>query len=164
MARHLSSYKHPFSDNLDRSKHGHSIRGNRTREYISWANLKIRCYKKNHPYYPDYGGRGITVCERWLNSFENFLSDMGRCPDGHTIDRINNDGNYEPSNCRWATKVEQASNRKSNRVLTFNGKTQIAKRWAEELGIGYQTLIFRLKSGWPVERALTAKVQYYHHE
>jgi len=80
--------------------------------YSSWQNMKARCYQKSSPSYVNYGGRGITVCDEWKNSFDNFLRDMGDRPEGHSIDRINNDGNYEPSNCRWVTLDVQSHNRR----------------------------------------------------
>lgn len=105
--------------------------------YNTWAGIKQRCFDKNHPAYPDYGGRGITVCARWLESYEHFLADMGPRPDGRSIDRINNDGNYEPSNCRWATRKEQVNNRRRTK-LEAHEPEQI--RWLRSLGYKYREI------------------------
>jgi hypothetical protein len=91
--------------------HGHSTRTHRTRAYTCWSHMKSRCSNEKHPQYEDYGARGISVCERWMD-FPNFLADMGEPQPGLSIDRINNDGNYEPGNCRWATQSEQNANRR----------------------------------------------------
>lgn len=93
-------------------KHGYARRGRIDPTYITWRNMRNRCRKPSNKDYPNYGGRGITVCARWLNSFENFILDMGPKPLGMTIDRIENDGNYEPGNCKWSTSVEQSHNRR----------------------------------------------------
>lgn len=139
-----------------------------TPEYRTWTSVKQRCYNPNHTEYHRYGARGIKVCKRW-RSFDNFFADMGERPSkNYSIDRINNDKDYKPSNCRWATAKEQANNRRSNRLLTFNGKAQNMKQWATEIGIPYVTLYQRLsKQGWSVERALTetpVESKYITHE
>lgn len=129
-------------------------------EYRIWAGMIHRCGNSNHPYFEHYGGRGITVCDKWLNSFESFISDMGkRTSKNHSLDRINNDGNYEPNNCRWATNLEQGRNTSKNVRITHNGKTQTLSEWCEELSIAPATLGYRLnKAGWDVEKALTTPV------
>lgn len=127
----------------------------RSRVFKIWAGMKARCYSKRSISYPNYGGRGIVVCERWMK-FENFFSDMGHPPHGMQLDRINNDGNYEPSNCRWATVRENSVNRRSSQLITFNGKTLCATDWAALIGISRQGLMRRLNVlKWPIEKALT---------
>lgn len=125
-------------------------------EYNSWANMLTRCTNPNYKQYEDYGGRGIKVCERW-REFESFYADMGAKPaPEYTLDRIDVDGDYEPSNCRWATPLEQANNARSNIPLTHNGQTMNLTEWAREMGIKKITLYDRIhKLGWSVERALT---------
>jgi len=118
--------------------------------------MKRRCYNPNTPYYHLYGGRNITVCGRWKDSFVNFLADMGPKPSPeHTIDRIDNDGNYEPDNCRWATKMEQSHNSRKARLITYNGETLCLREWARRLGIGHMALSTRLNRGWSLKKALT---------
>lgn len=127
-----------------------------TPTYASWAQMIQRCYNQNNPKYPHYGGRGISVCDRWVK-FENFVADMGIRPIGKTIHRINNDGNYCPDNCKWAGNIEQARNRTNNRLLTFQGETFTAVEWAERIGLSYVALRMRLHRGWSTERALSCK-------
>ena len=123
--------------------------------YQTWSGIKFRCENPNSGEYAAYGGRGITVCERW-QKFENFLEDMGERPKGKTIDRIDVNGNYEPSNCRWATPKEQARNRRSNTLITYNGETKTLAEWAEITGICSNTISNRIKNlGWNVGKALT---------
>ena len=125
-------------------------------EYKVWAGIKRRCLNRNDPSYPDYGGSGVTVCQRWADSFEAFLEDMGCRPTPrHTIDRIKNSKGYEPGNCRWATRAEQNRNKKNNRLITFRGVTLVSAQWARRTGIDRATIEYRLDNGWSVERALT---------
>lgn len=128
----------------------------KTPEYSSWRSMRERCQNPNSKYYPRYGGCGIVICERW-QTFENFREDMGLRPSlKHTIDRYpNNDGNYEPGNCRWATKKEQSRNTKTNRRLTYNGETKCVVEWAEQLGMSKLVILQRLRLGWSIERTLS---------
>lgn len=130
-----------------------SLRERRT--YQCWSDMKSRCYHAGHPAYARYGGRGIRVCRKWRVSFWCFLSDMGLKPNGLTLDRIDNDGDYEPANCRWATYRQQASNTCRNHLITHQGRTQTVAGWAGDLGMARSTLSNRLRAGWSVEAALS---------
>lgn len=130
-----------------------------TVEYRAWSHMIQRCFNPNNKRYANYGGRGISVCERWRCSFANFLTDMGRKPSPqHSLDRIDNDGNYEKSNCRWTLAKQQNQNRSNNRLLTFDGETKVLADWAEAYGIQRTTLRDRLNAGWSIERALTEPI------
>ncbi len=115
----------------------------------------MRCEDTHNAAYPRYGGRGIYVCERWRSSFENFLEDMGDAGEGMSIDRIDNDGPYSPENCRWATRREQANNRRNNRLITYNNETHTLNEWARIIGIERGVIFARLKSGWTIEDSFT---------
>lgn len=143
------------------STHGMSY----TRIYKVWRSMIDRCRNQNHHAYKDYGGRGIIVCDRWLISFENFYADMGSRPDGTSIDRKNNDGNYEPGNCRWATMKEQSRNKRSTRNITHNGITMTAKEWSLKLSNGRDEGLvgYRVRAGWTHEKALTPPRKYESH-
>jgi hypothetical protein len=133
-------------------------------EYRTWAEIKQRCYNPKTRYFHLYGGRGIGMCVRWFDSFEEFLSDMGRKPSPkHSVDRINNDGDYEPANCRWATKMEQSHNSRKVRNLTYKGETMCQSAWARRLGISINALRNRLKRGWPPDKVFTPKRYRKHH-
>ena len=126
-----------------------------TPEYIVWAGMNARCRDINNTKYQNYGGRGITVCERWRTSFAAFLEDMGTRPSPHhTIERLDNNVGYEPSNCCWKTWKEQARNTKRTRLVTFHEETMCLKDWAEKQGMSYTTLFTRLTRGWSIEDAL----------
>lgn len=115
-------------------------------EYKIWRTMKNRCNNKNMASYKNYGERGIKVCERWLESFENFFKDMGNKPTkSHSIDRIDNDGNYEPSNCRWATKKEQGNNRKNNIMFKFKGMNKSITQWADYYGVPRSKIFNKLR-------------------
>lgn len=134
--------------------HGATLNGTHTPEYASWHSMIQRCTNPNNQRWPRYGGRGITVCEAWLNDFREFLKDMGPRPDGMSLERKNNDFGYGPGNCQWATLEDQARNTSRNRFFTFNGETLCLKDWTDRLGIPHATLHHRLKI-WTVERAFT---------
>jgi hypothetical protein len=133
--------------------HGHSVGGKESPTYKSWSGMIYRCTNPSYYQYDEYGGRGIRVCDRWL-IFENFLEDMGVRPKDTTLDRLDNDGNYEPGNCRWATAKEQALNRKTTRWYIYSGVTMCLKDWSEFFGIKYLTLYMRIKRGWSFENAI----------
>lgn len=127
---------------------------------MTWVRIKARCYNEKHPKYPSYGGRGITVCSRWRNSFQNFLADVGLAPSiEHSLDRYpNNNGHYEPGNVRWATDREQSNNTRRNNVIEFLGKTFTLAELSSETGIDYYTLRDRLKK-WSVWKAVVTPVK-----
>lgn len=135
-------------------KRKHGMTG--TPEYVNWQRMNGRCRNPQCKDFPEYGGRGITICDRW-RSFAAFYADMGPRPSPvHSIDRYpDQDGNYEPNNCRWATPTEQSRNRHHVRPITFNGATQYLPDWSAQLGIAYGTLYGRLKKGWTTEKAFT---------
>jgi hypothetical protein len=129
--------------------HGHAARNRQTSEYRTWSGMHKRCSNPNDKEYKNYGGRGIRVCERW-NEFENFLADLGPKPSPkHEIDRFpNKNGNYDPDNCRWATKIQQANNKRTNHHLTVDGETLTVAEWAREANIHPGALRWRIKAGW----------------
>lgn len=124
-------------------------------EWSAWSGMRRRCSAESDPGYKNYGGRGIRVCDRWLESFDNFLADMGRKPTPkHSIERIDNDGNYEPSNCRWATRIEQNQNTRRNVHVTINGETAIISEFARRFGIDPEKARTRMSMhGWTPEEA-----------
>lgn len=139
--------------NTRNKKHGMSA----SREYRTWESMLSRCERKTDREYPSWGGRGIKVCKRW-HDFRTFYADMGKRPKGMTLDRIDNNGNYEPSNCRWATAKTQNNNRRSNTLITYKGRTQTLQQWADEVGIGSNTIHNRVVNlGWSLEEALSRK-------
>lgn len=136
-------------------RHGHAVRSAHSRTYDIWADMRKRCSMPTHRFFHRYGGRGITVCSRW-SDFRLFLADMGEAPAGFSIDRIDNNKGYEPQNCRWATKTEQARNKSSSRLLTVAGETLPLAVWAEKTGLSYYTIYLRLRRGATAEEAVSA--------
>jgi len=126
--------------------------------YTTWEHMKGRCNNPNDDRYKDYGGRGIKVCKRW-NRFEGFLEDMGKRPKGMTIDRVDNDGDYEKKNCIWTTPSEQSRNTRANRMIKYRGEVRCLMSWAENLGINYDTLRKRIDRGFGITRAFNEGVR-----
>ena len=124
-------------------------------EYSSWASMKQRCLNPNQRGYKDYGGRGISICDRWMHSFQNFVADMGPRPDGFQLDRIDTDGNYEPGNCQWSDRKTQMNNTRRNRWITINNETRTMTQWCEFFGVvPIETFRHRRTRGWPTLTAL----------
>lgn len=143
-------------------KHGMARAGKHSREYRAWANAKTRCYNTKTTYYQNYGARGITMCDEWRHNFERFLEDMGLCPVGYWLDRIDNEGNYEPRNCRWTTPTVQQRNSRKNRRYELNGLALTLPEWAERTGLSKATIEKRLRIGWSMSDAVSLPVERGH--
>lgn len=144
---------------LKSQTHGHSVGKKVTSTYTSYSMMIDRCSNENGSNFEYYKGRGITVCDRWLESFENFLADMGERPEGLTLERIENEKGYCQENCRWASRKEQANNRRSNRIIEFDGQKLNVSQWAEKIGVKNSLIADRIRFGWPLEKALTTPVK-----
>jgi hypothetical protein len=138
------------------TKHG----GSRTKLYKVWTSMKQRCLNEKCSVFEGYGGRGITICDEWLDyeTFRKWAVSTGY-KNGLTIERKDVNGNYEPGNCEWIPQSKQSMNTRSNRIINFNGKSQTLKEWSVETGINYDTLFGRLRKGWSIKRALTERVR-----
>lgn len=139
-------------------KHGHTTKdgGRPSKAYRAYIHMLNRCLNPKSNRYSQYGGRGITVCDEWRESFTSFLRDMGEPPsDAHSLDRIDVNSTYEPSNCRWATEKQQQHNRQNNHFLTAFGQTKTLTAWSQQHGVGYTTILHRLSKGWSVEDAVS---------
>lgn len=136
--------------------------GQNERVYRIWREILTRCYNKGNKRYKDYGGRGIVMCDEWKSNFKTFYkwAMANGYQDDLTIDRINVNGNYEPSNCRWATWLQQANNKRNNRVFTYNGETLTLKQLAIKYGVDYRKTWSRLKLGWTIEQAIEGKKKW----
>jgi hypothetical protein len=124
--------------------HGHTSKGNVSREYRTWCSMKERCDNPKNKRYQDYGARGISICKRWRTSFQAFLDDMGSKPPGMTLERKNTNGNYEPSNCTWADNFAQSNNRRNNRRVIHEGQSLTVSQLARKLGVKYSTVYMPL--------------------
>ena len=139
-----------------RTKHGHSTRRTgTTRTYRIWQGMLTRCGNPNAPQWKNHGGRGISVCESWRGSYAAFLSDMGECPGNLTLDRIDNDGNYEKSNCRWATHGQQMLNTRASAFLSLGDERKTIEEWSRQTGVNRRTITSRVQLGWDLKTALT---------
>ena len=136
-------------------KHGEGINGNFTKEYRAWMHMKGRCYVKTDKAFRNYGKRGIKVCDKWKNSYKNFLQDMGRCPDGYSLERINVNGDYTPENCEWIPMKDQSRNTRVNVRLTAFGETRILADWARQLGVSYGAIKYHLARNKKMEEIVT---------
>lgn len=146
---------HPATRDRKPSKHGFARRGKHELEWDRWMAMLARCYNKNASNYARYGGRGIRVCDKWRKCFADFFLDIGNCPSrDHTLERIDNNGHYEPGNVRWATRSEQQNNRRTNHFITHEGKTMTVTQWARFAGINERTFHNRIKMKWPIDEAL----------
>lgn len=135
------------------TKHGHA----KTPTWRIWVGMRSRCQKSYDSMYSLYGARGISVCERW-QSFENFLSDMGERPPGHSLDRIDSNGNYSPENCRWASPTQQVRNRRNTTLVTYQGRTIPLAEAAELSGLPINLIRLRLRRNWPQDRLFIPRV------
>jgi len=143
---------------LQKTTHGHARQGAKTVEYNVWADIIKRCKNSNSKNYHNYGGRGIKVCDRWL-SYENFFADMGLRPSSkHSIERKEVNGDYEPSNCCWATRQEQQRNTRRTRLVEFDSQVKSLVEWTEEKDLPYPAVYSRLMHGWTPEEALTTPI------
>lgn len=139
------------------TKHGHARRRRPSATYRIWRDMANRCSNPNHSKYPNYGGRGITVCDRWQGKqgYENFLADMGERPKGLSLDRIDNNGNYEPGNCRWATLMEQGNNKRNNVIIQHNGREYTLAQLARKYGIKYGRFrYYYIRKGFTVKQTI----------
>lgn len=144
---------HETKINNNLRKHGYTAAGVKSRTYKTWSGLKTRCYNPNNKGHENYGAKGVGICDRWLNSFENFLEDMGERPIGKTLDRYPNmNGNYEPSNCRWATPKQQGENTRKSRVFEHNGISMNVSDWAKHFNTHRSNILKHLKKGRTIEQ------------
>lgn len=144
-------------------KHGHVRQEHKAREWKIWTGMRKRCENPRYKGFMDYGGRGITICDRWKD-YRNFIEDMGPCPPGFTLERKDNEQGYSKENCKWATPKEQARNRRNTHLIEINGTSKPVATWAEESGLNRGTIIRRAGKGWPQDRILSPAMEKYRHK
>ena len=154
----MSSVKRP--DLAQRNKERSTHRLSHQPTYTTWRSMKSRCTNPNNASYHRYGGRGISICDYWLNDFRNFLNDMGIKPKDSNIDRVDNDGNYCKENCRWVTPIINQRNKSTNRIIKYNGEEKTVSEWAELIGITRQGLRYRLEVGYSLDDCMNKKNFY----
>ena len=143
-------------------RHGYTRKGQRSPEWLVWSAMIQRCHYPKDRRYPNYGGRGIAVCERWRASFEDFVADMGHRPSPrHSLDRVDNDGPYSQENCRWANPKEQQGNKRNSRAIEFQGRRLSISGWADETGLPARLISGRLRAGWLMERVLITPMRIH---
>jgi hypothetical protein len=136
-------------------RHGHATGKGISPEFRVWTGAKTRCFNDRAPSWPRYGGRGITMCDRWRDSFAAFLADMGERPSpDHSLDRIDNDGPYSPGNCRWATREQQGGNKRNSRTIEHGGERLSLHAWSKRVGVKYSTILWRADNGWSEQEIL----------
>lgn len=141
---------------ISRKRHGHKVGGKPSATYSTWESLKKRCKDKDDK---NYGGRGIKYCEEW-EQFENFLKDVGEKPQGFELDRIDNDGDYEPNNVRWISHKENCSNRSDSIIVTIDDKSMCVASWCKKLGVNKDMVYQRIRRGWDAKKAIQTKSIY----
>lgn len=148
--------EHAIQQGHRNKKHGGVVGRRRSPTYLSWASMRLRCENPNATGFDRYGGRGITVCDRWTGDegFANFFADMGERPEGTTLDRRDNDKGYDHGNCRWSDAAAQKRNRRNSVLLTFRGETKSASEWAREVGTHRNNILRRLKRGLPLDQVI----------
>jgi len=159
--RSCGCHKSRVTADLNRT-HGCTVRGRKSKGYSAWSHIKSRCENQGNKDYGRYGGRGIRVCDVWRNSFSAFVADMGEPGAGMTIERIDNNGDYEPGNCRWATRREQSANTVRTRRVTVGGVTTCASHMAEIHGVSKKLVVERMRNGKTIDQALTTPVRRKH--
>lgn len=146
----------------EKTKHGGARRGVRNSTYSAWRAMKSRCYNEDNISFHNYGGRGVTVCDRWLNDFGAFLADMGERPGREwSLDRIDPNGNYEPGNCRWLTWPDQCNNKRTSHIVEFNGRAMTVAQMAREIGLPENIVRSRIRMGWSHDRIASTPPRTY---